>query len=269
MNHSYIVRGVAIPLLCLIYWHTAAQGMGPGHAFFGPAPAAFGRPVYPPRPMPLDTGHQRAIGPPEDGRRQVGRPDGVNAARRPGLDALYWTNRVVSLSHTDVLRLMPYLLLHATPVAFRIPLIPPLFADQPHRYTSGFSWRRHPVLGGLHHHNGIDMAGPPQPVKATAAGLVSQVAFEPGYGLYIVIDHGNSYETLYGHLAGSFVRVGELVFVGQPIATLGRSGRVTGYHLHYAVKKSGVFLDPVGYLVAATQFITRYQPQLTALRQTN
>lgn len=268
MNYFYIVRGLAIPFFCLLYWHTAAQGTGPGHAFFGPTPAAFGRPVYPARPMPLDTGQNREIVSPDSVRGQVGRPCRVNEAMRPGLDSLYWTNRVASLPHTDVLLLMPYLLLHATPVAFRIPLIPPLFADQPHRYTSGFGWRRHPVLGGMRHHDGIDIVGPPQPVKATAAGLVSRVACEPGYGLYIVIDHGNSYETLYGHLAGSFVRAGEPVFVGQPIATLGRSGRVTGYHLHYAVKKSGVFLDPVGYLLAATQFITRYQPQLTALRPT-
>lgn len=268
MHHKHILNGLIGTFFSLTGWGTLAQGLGPSHAFYGQRPEAFGRPVYlrlssvlpdtvyllqPPFPGRLSTvvaTEQAALVPPPNG----------------SLEAGYWTDRIESLPHADVLLLMPYLLLHAPSAAFRVPLIPPVFADQPHRYTSGFGWRRHPVLGGLRHHAGIDIAGPPQPVKATAGGLIRRVAYEPGYGLFIVIDHGNSYETLYGHLAASFVQIGEAVTVGQPIATLGRSGQVTGYHLHYAVKKSGVFLDPVGYLVAATQFIARYQPQLAALK---
>lgn len=245
-----------------------AQGVGPSNAFYGQRPEAFGRPVY----RPLSPVLPETVYPPQPpwearlGRVVETERNAVIPQPNGPLDAGYWTNRIKSLPHGDVLLLMPYLLLHAPSAAFCVPLIPPLFADQPHWYTSGFGWRRHPVLGGLRHHAGIDIAGPPQPVKATAGGLIRRVAYEPGYGLFIIIDHGNSYETLYGHLAASFVQIGEAVTVGQPIATLGRSGRVTGYHLHYAVKKAGVFLDPVGYLVAATQFIARYQPHLAALK---
>ena len=268
MHHKHILGGLIGTFFSLTGWGILAQGVGPSNAFYGQRPEAFGRPVYRRiSPVFLDTIHPPQL--PFTGRvNRVAQTEqtAVVPQQNGPMDAGYWNDRIELLPHADVLLLMPYLLLHAPSAAFNVPLIPPLFADQPHRYTSGFGWRRHPVLGGVRHHAGIDIAGPPQPVKATAGGLIRRVAYEPGYGLFIVIDHGNSYETLYGHLAASFVQIGDVVTVGQPIATLGRSGRVTGYHLHYAVKKSGVFLDPVGYLVAATQFIARYQPQLAALK---
>jgi len=68
------------------------------------------------------------------------------------------------------------------------------------------------------------------------------------YGLYVVIDHGNGYQTLYAHLSKVSVSVGERVSQGELIGYGGRSGYATGPHLHFEVHVSGAIVDPLAYL---------------------
>jgi murein DD-endopeptidase MepM/ murein hydrolase activator NlpD len=69
-----------------------------------------------------------------------------------------------------------------------------------------------------------------------------------GYGNMILIDHGNGFQTLYAHLKGFVVRQGDSVKKGQKIATMGSTGRATGTHLHFEIRKAGVQRNPIGIL---------------------
>ncbi len=111
------------------------------------------------------------------------------------------------------------------------------------RITSGFGRR------GRGFHPGIDIAAPVgTPVKATADGIVVFASRKGGYGKLIEIDHGNGYSTRYGHLMGFAVRKGERVKKGQVIGWIGLTGRTTGPHLHYEVRKNNIPVNPRRYL---------------------
>ncbi len=96
------------------------------------------------------------------------------------------------------------------------------------------------VSQGLHGWNGVDIAAPKgTPIYAAAAGtvIVSRVGgWNGGYGNYVVIDHGDGTQTLYGHLTTDNVSVGQSVAQGQQIGTVGNTGKATGYHLHFEVR---------------------------------
>ncbi len=114
----------------------------------------------------------------------------------------------------------------------------------------GFGRRRHPVHGTLHMHGGIDIAcDVGTPVYATADGVVEVAGRNRGgYGRMIVIDHGFGYKTLYAHLSSTIkVNRGDRVTRGDIIALSGRSGLVTGPHLHYEVVYNGVKQNPIDY----------------------
>jgi murein DD-endopeptidase MepM/ murein hydrolase activator NlpD len=117
------------------------------------------------------------------------------------------------------------------------------------RYNpNGFGRRRHPVLGVMHVHEGIDIAcDVGTPVYATADGVVELAGrTNGGYGRMIVINHGYGYKTLYAHLSSTIkVNRGQRVSRGDVIALSGRSGLVTGPHLHYEVIHNGVKQNPV------------------------
>jgi murein DD-endopeptidase MepM/ murein hydrolase activator NlpD len=119
------------------------------------------------------------------------------------------------------------------------------------RYNpNGFGRRRHPVLGYNHVHEGLDIAcDVGTPVYATADGVVELAGRSSGgYGRMIVIDHGYGYKTLYAHLSSTInVRRGERVNRGDLIALSGRSGLVTGPHLHYEVILNGIKQNPADY----------------------
>jgi murein DD-endopeptidase MepM/ murein hydrolase activator NlpD len=169
--------------------------------------------------------------------------------------------QIRQLPGSAVLRLFPRILTSVPPIAFTIPCIPPVNTWQHNRLSSGFGWRRHPVLGRYRHHQGIDIAGPQQYVRAAASGWVVRTGYDSGLGHYVIIDHKNSYQTLYGHLAVILTKVGQRVTIGDCIGVLGRSGRVTGLHLHYAVKKNGEYVNPAPYLTLGLQLLKQQHMQ--------
>ena len=119
------------------------------------------------------------------------------------------------------------------------------------RYNpNGFGRRRHPVLGHMHVHEGIDVAcDVGTPVYATADGVVERAGRTGGgYGRMVIINHGYGYKTLYAHLSSDIkVSRGDRVRRGDVIALSGRSGLVTGPHLHYEVIHNGVKQNPIDY----------------------
>ena len=117
--------------------------------------------------------------------------------------------------------------------------------------TSGFGEREDPILreGEGEFHKGIDIGSADgTPVHAPADGRVIKAGPGTGYGREIEIDHGNGIITLYGHLSGYNVTVGETVAKGQVIGYVGHSGRATGSHLHYEVQVRGTAVNPHKYL---------------------
>ncbi|MDR1042928.1 MAG: peptidoglycan DD-metalloendopeptidase family protein [Clostridiales Family XIII bacterium] len=97
-------------------------------------------------------------------------------------------------------------------------------------------------------HKGIDIDINYAPVYAAGDGKVVYTGKKGGYGTMILIDHGEGFETLYGHLSRSSVHIGDEVYKGQRIATSGNTGRSTGAHLHFEVRIDGVQRNPLGYL---------------------
>ena len=97
------------------------------------------------------------------------------------------------------------------------------------------------------HPLGIDISAPYVPVAASAGGRVIFAGgdFCCSYGLYVEIDHGSGYETLYAHLSGVVVQIGEWVEQGQILGLSGTSGRSTGPHLHFELRRNGIVQDPL------------------------
>ncbi|WP_163932005.1 peptidoglycan DD-metalloendopeptidase family protein [Paraferrimonas sp. SM1919] len=114
------------------------------------------------------------------------------------------------------------------------------------RVSSNFNPRRlHPVTGRVRAHNGVDYAAPiGTPVYAAGAGRVTQAGYSKYNGNYIFIKHPNNYITKYLHLNKRKVRKGKSVKQGDIIGTVGRTGRVTGAHLHYEFIVNGVHRNP-------------------------
>ena len=100
-------------------------------------------------------------------------------------------------------------------------------------------------------HDGIDLAAPlGTPIKAAQSGTVVYAGEQKGYGLIAIIEHPNGLTTLYAHSRELRVKTGQRVHEGQVIATVGESGRTTGPHLHFEVRKDGVPVDPLDHLGA-------------------
>lgn len=134
-------------------------------------------------------------------------------------------------------------------VKFEIPSICPIIPKNGNSITSFFGKRIHPVTGKYDFHAALDIsANEFEDVFATARGMVIRSAFDNYLGNYIQIEHPNGYETLYGHLSSIVVEVGEMLNVGQKIGLIGKSGRATGPHLHYGIKKNGQFINPFPYI---------------------
>ena len=115
------------------------------------------------------------------------------------------------------------------------------------RITSGFGMRKHPILGKVRGHMGIDYAaGTGTPIMAAGDARVAFVGWKGGYGRAVILDHGRGYTTLYGHMSrfGS-EKVGQHVGQGAVIGYVGSSGLATGPHLHYEFRINGVHRNPL------------------------
>jgi murein DD-endopeptidase MepM/ murein hydrolase activator NlpD len=117
------------------------------------------------------------------------------------------------------------------------------------RISSKFSRaRKHPILGGLRPHYGVDYAAPPgTPIWAVADGTVTSCGWNGGFGNQVILRHMNGYITYYGHLSayGSGIRKGAKVSQKQIIGYVGSTGLSTGPHLDYRVAKDGQFRNPL------------------------
>ena len=112
--------------------------------------------------------------------------------------------------------------------------------------SSPYGGRMAPIGGGYDWHPGIDIAVDfGAPVYAAAAGTVEEACWNGGYGRYVKIDHGNGYETAYGHMSGISVNAGETVHKGDFIGFAGSSGYSTGPHIHFEVLVDGKYVDPM------------------------
>lgn len=111
--------------------------------------------------------------------------------------------------------------------------------------SSRFGLRVHPITGEKKSHTGIDIASNQgTAVYASDGGSVTLAGWNGGYGNCIMIDHGNGYVTLYGHLSSISVSVGQTVSQGDTIGAVGSTGNSTGPHLHFEVLKNGTRIDP-------------------------
>ena len=111
--------------------------------------------------------------------------------------------------------------------------------------SSGFGVRHDPLNGTQRFHTGIDVAAQEgSPILAAAPGVVRRVGRRGGYGNAVEIDNGNGISTLYGHASTLAVKEGESVKAGDPVAFVGHTGRATGSHLHFEVRKDGKPIDP-------------------------
>jgi murein DD-endopeptidase MepM/ murein hydrolase activator NlpD len=113
---------------------------------------------------------------------------------------------------------------------------------------SGFGFRKHPILGYLKMHTGVDWAAPNgTPIYASGNGIIEKSGWESGYGKYVRLRHTNGYETAYGHMSGFArgIKPGVRVRQGQVIGYVGSTGLSTGAHLHYEIMVNGHFVDPM------------------------
>lgn len=116
--------------------------------------------------------------------------------------------------------------------------------------TSGYGSRSAPTTNkgkGSKQHDGIDIGGSVngQAADSIGGGKVTEVGYdENGYGNYVVVDHGNGYTSLYGHLQKATVKQGDTISAGQQVGVIGSTGNSSGPHLHLRVHKNGQSIDP-------------------------
>ena len=122
--------------------------------------------------------------------------------------------------------------------------------------SSSFGARKDPLLGVRAHHSGMDFRAPVgSPARVTAAGVVSKAGWNGGYGRMVEVDHGNGFSTRYAHLSKIDVKVGEKLAIGDVVGKVGSSGRSTGPHLHYEIRRDGDALDPLKFLRAGKKVV--------------
>jgi murein DD-endopeptidase MepM/ murein hydrolase activator NlpD len=127
------------------------------------------------------------------------------------------------------------------------------------RISSGFGMRFHPVLGYTRMHKGIDFAVPVgTPVMAAGGGTIEQEGWVNGYGNFMVVNHGNTYATGYGHLSrfAPGIHKGSHVRQGQVIAYSGNTGLTTGPHLHYEIRINKQQVNPLTVKVASGRLLS-------------
>jgi murein DD-endopeptidase MepM/ murein hydrolase activator NlpD len=123
--------------------------------------------------------------------------------------------------------------------------------DAPMRISSGFGNRTDPFTGTRAYHSGIDFPAPTGTIVQSAGyGKVTFVGQKSGYGNVVEVTHAAGLVTRYGHLSAFLVKEGQVVNAGTPIAKVGSTGRSTGPHLHFEVRRKDQAVDPGKYLAA-------------------
>ena len=117
------------------------------------------------------------------------------------------------------------------------------------RISSVFGYRVHPITGVRTKHMGVDIPGRLNtPVYASRKGKVIFAGYSGGYGNLVIVRHDKGYTTYYGHLNSITTRAGANVGVGVMIGRMGSTGRSTGSHLHFEVRRNGVALNPADFI---------------------
>lgn len=137
-----------------------------------------------------------------------------------------------------------------------LPSIWPLEYSPYLRITSPFGTRYDPFTDKVKLHGGIDMASTYRAdIISTAPGVIEEHwIYEPTFGKYIIINHGNGYRTHYAHLSVSFVHEGDVIERGQVLGRMGNTGLSAGMHLHYGISKWNEeteeydFIDPIVFM---------------------
>lgn len=161
------------------------------------------------------------------------------------LDILSKQAYIQAKSYDEVLQMA----LNKEKLVSSMPAIMPVSNKSLKSTASGWGYRYHPIYKIKQFHYGMDFTAPiGTKVYATGDGVVKDVqSIGGGYGRWILIDHGFDYQTLYAHLSGFNVKIGEQVKRGQVIGFVGNSGTSTGPHLHYEVHKNGEPVNPQYY----------------------
>lgn len=119
------------------------------------------------------------------------------------------------------------------------------------RQSSNFGNRKDPFTGSRAFHSGMDFAAPSGTmVMSAAAGVVTYVGTRSGYGMVVEVTHENGLLTRYAHLSGYLAHEGQVVNTGTPIAKVGSTGRSTGPHLHFEIRKADEAINPKAFLDA-------------------
>ena len=119
----------------------------------------------------------------------------------------------------------------------------------PGRITSGMGPRTHPVGGFRGRHTGVDLAAKEgTSIAAAAGGTIAQTGEGEYIGKFVIVSHRDGYTTVYGHCSQILTQAGRTVKKGQIIAKSGHTGRVTGPHLHFEIRKNGIPQNPLAYL---------------------
>lgn len=160
------------------------------------------------------------------------------------------------LNLKEILDLYIYLGIVDSTYLTAIPCINPIVINERPFITSLYGFRIHPIKKRYIKHEGIDLACRKgfQFIYATADGIVSKSGYNGGLGLSVSIKHPSGFETIYGHLSGVYVYSGSEVRIGTVIGVMGETGLAKGIHLHYAVKKNGILINPLPYLTLYQEF---------------
>lgn len=117
--------------------------------------------------------------------------------------------------------------------------------------SSGFGYRDHPIAGEVKFHYGTDFAAwTGTAIAAFADGFVQAAGNSDSYGLYLILNHGNGWRTLYAHCSELCITEGSAVSMGQQIALAGETGQATGPHLHFELTCNNIYYNPEFYINA-------------------
>ncbi len=129
-----------------------------------------------------------------------------------------------------------------------LPMAAPVTGD----ITSDYGWRDDPFKGDKAWHAGMDIAAPAgDPVAACWDGTVTYAGTRGGYGNVVEVSHPGGWKSVYGHLRSASVAAGDVVTAGEKIAEVGSTGRSTGPHLHFELRRDGETVDPKRMLAAS------------------